>query len=169
MNPLIIIPTYVSARSRSSKASVTATYDHVTMLSELGELPRVLNSLRGVEGLGTIAVIVASEPNISSQAAEKVQVINSRFPDLDILIIGSEEQMLFQQRLEQLGVGRMSKEIGLVGYGAVRNFGLLVAAALGFDSVVFLDDDEQVEDPTFLRRAVYGLGKLTRNGVPILA
>ena len=71
--------------------------------------------------------------------------------------------------MEQLGIGRMAKEMGLSGYGAVKNFGLLVAAALGFDSVIFLDDDEEVEDPTFLRRAVYGLGKLTRRGVPILA
>ena len=169
MNPLVIIPTYVSARSKGSTSTVTATYDHVTMLSEMGQLPRLLNSLRGVEGLGTIAVLVASEPNISSQAAEKVQVIVSRFPDLDILVIGSAEQMLFQQRMEQLGIGRMAKEMGLSGYGAVKNFGLLVAAALGFDSVVFLDDDEEVEDPTFLRRAVYGLGKLTRMGIPILA
>ncbi len=169
MNPLVIIPTYVSARSKGSTSTVTATYDHVTTLSERGQLPRLLNSLRGVEGLGTIAVLVASEPNISSQAAEKVQVITSRFPDLDILIIGSAEQMLFQQRMEQLGIGRMSKEMGLSGYGAVKNFGLLVAAALDFDSVVFLDDDEEVEDPAFLRKAVYGLGKRTRNGVPILA
>lgn len=169
MNPLVIIPTYVSARSKGSTSTVTATYDHVTMLSEKGQLPRLLNSLRGVEGLGTIAVLVASEPNISAQAAEKVQVIASRFPDLDILIIGSAEQTLFQQRMEQLGIGRMSKEMGLSGYGAVKNFGLLVAAALSFDSVVFLDDDEEVEDPAFLRRAVYGLGKLTRMGIPILA
>ncbi|MBR2790851.1 MAG: hypothetical protein IKD70_09650 [Eggerthellaceae bacterium] len=169
MNPLIVIPTYVSARSKGSTSTVTATYDHVTMLSEMGELPRALNSLRDVAGVGTIAILVASEPNISSQAAEKVQVIASRFPDLDILIVGSSELLLFQQRMEQLGIGRMSKEMGLSGYGAVRNLGLLVAAALGFDSVVFLSDDEIVADEEFLRKAVYGLGKLTRMGIPILA
>ncbi|MBQ3386360.1 MAG: hypothetical protein IJG53_03465 [Eggerthellaceae bacterium] len=169
MNPLVIIPTYVSARSKGSTSTVTATYDHTTMLSEMGQLPRLLNSLRGVEGLGTIAVLVASEPNISSQAAEKVQVIIDRFPDLDILLVGSAEQTILQQRMEQLSIGRMAKEMGLSGYGAVKNFGILVAAALGFDSVIFLDDDEEVEDPAFLRNAVYGLGKLTRMGIPILA
>ena len=44
-----------------------------------------------------------------------------------------------------------------------------MACALGFDAVVFLDDDEVVTDADFLRRAVYGLGKLTRKGIPILA
>ena len=44
-----------------------------------------------------------------------------------------------------------------------------MACALGFDAVVFLDDDEVVTDADFLRRAMYGLGKLTRKGIPILA
>ena len=57
----------------------------------------------------------------------------------------------------------------LSGYGAIRNLGLLVADTLGFDAVVFLDDDEVVDDPDFLQRAVYGLGKLTKKGIPILA
>ncbi len=51
----------------------------------------------------------------------------------------------------------------------MRNLGLIVANALGFDAVVFLDDDEIIDDPEFLRKAMYGLGKLTKNGIPILA
>ncbi len=50
----------------------------------------------------------------------------------------------------------------------MRNLGLVVACALGFDAVVFLDD-EVVTDADFLRRAMYSLGKLTRKGIPILA
>ena len=45
----------------------------------------------------------------------------------------------------------------LSGYGAIRNLGLLVANVLGFDAVVFLDDDEVVDDPEFLTKAMYGL------------
>ena len=40
---------------------------------------------------------------------------------------------------------------------------------LDFDAAVFLDDDSVVEDEAFLEKAMYGLGKLTRRGVPILA
>ena len=71
--------------------------------------------------------------------------------------------------MEQLGLGKLSKEIGLSGYGAVRNLGLVVADVLGFDSAVFLDDDEVVDDADFLQKAIYGLGKLTKKGIPILA
>ena len=169
MNPVIVIPTFVSPRRRKDSGSVIATYDHTTPLSNPGELPRLLTSLQKVRGIGQIIVLVAAEPAISDQAAEKVQDIVSRFPSLNIAIIGADECNLVQQRMEQLGLGKLTREVGLSGYGAVRNLGLVVACALGFDAVVFLDDDEVVTDADFLRRAMYGLGKLTRKGIPILA
>ena len=51
----------------------------------------------------------------------------------------------------------------------IRNLGLVLANVMGFDSIVFLDDDEVIDDADFLQKGVYGLGKLTRKGVPILA
>ncbi len=168
MNPVIIVPTYVSARRRREGGSVLSTYDHMTPLSQPGELPRLLRSLTGAQGVGQIVVLVVSEPSIESQAAEKVQQIAAQFPQLSIAVMGAPEQALVHQRIEQLGLGKLTKEVCLTGYGAIRNFGLVIANVLGFDSVVFLDDDEIVEDPAFLRKAMYGLGKLTKKGIPIL-
>ena len=79
-------------------------------------------------------------------------------------MVGAPEQALVHQRIEQLGLGKLTKEVCLTGYGAIRNFGLVIANVLGFDSVVFLDDDEIVEDPAFLRKAMYGLGKYQGKG-----
>ncbi|WP_102380297.1 glycosyltransferase family 2 protein [Raoultibacter timonensis] len=169
MNPVIVIPTYISARRRKEGGNILATYDHTTPLTQAGELGRCLDSLQKVQGLGQIAILVVSEPSIENQAAEKVQAIASQFPSLNVVVIGAPEHALIQQRMEQLGLGRMNKEIGLSGYGAVRNLGLVVANTLGFDSVVFVDDDEIIEDPDFLQRAMYGIGKLTKKGIPILA
>ena len=169
MNPVIVIPTYISARRRKEGGNIITTYDHATPLTQQGELKRCLQSLEQVEGLGQIIVLIASEPSIENQAAEKVHQIVAQFPDYSITVIGASEHALIQQRMEQLGIGRMSKEIGLSGYSAVRNLGLVVAHVLGFDAVVFLDDDEVVDDPAFLQKAMYGIGKLTRRGVPILA
>lgn len=169
MNPVIVIPTYVSARQRAEGAGLLATYDHTTPLSSAGELPRCLESLRKVNGVGQIVILVASEAGVENQATEKVLSVADQFPDLSVGVIGASELTLVQQRMEQLGIGKMSKEIGLVGYGAIRNLGLVVACALGFDAVVFVDDDEVIDDPDFLQRAMYGLGKITRKGIPILA
>ena len=140
----------------------------LTPLSQPGELPRLLRSLVGIKGVGQIIVLVVSEPSIEAQAAEKIQQVAAQFPQLSIAVMGAPEEALLQQRLEQLGMGKLGREIGLEGYGAVRNFGFAIANVLGFDSVIFLDDDEVVEDPDFMRKAVYGLGKLTKKGIPIL-
>lgn len=169
MNPVIIIPTFVSARIRKEGGNILTTYDHTTPLSKQGELNRCLKSLEKVEGVRKIIIPVISEPSIEVQAAEKIQTVAAQFPQMDILVIGVAENKLIQQRIEQLGLGKLSKEIGLSGYGAMRNLGLVVANILGYDAVVFLDDDEIIEASDFLNRAMYGLGKLTKKGIPILA
>ena len=169
MNPAVIVPTYISARTRKEGTTMLTTYDHTTPLSQQGELPRLLESLKKVRGLGQVIVLVASEPGIESQAALKVQKIADGFPTMSIAVIGASELALIQQRFEQLGMGKLSKEIGLSGYGAIRNLGLVIANVMGFDSVVFLDDDVIVQDEDFLEKGMYGLGKLTRKGIPILA
>lgn len=168
MNPVILIPVFISARRHAEVGQVASTYDHTTSLSSQGELPRCLDSLRKVRGLGHIVILVAAEPSIENQAASKARSIAEYFSDLSITVIGAPELALIRQRMEQLGVP-VHNEIGLSGYGAVRNLGLLVANMLDFDAAVFLDDDAVVEDEAFLEKAMYGLGKLTRRGVPILA
>ncbi len=45
------------------------------------------------------------------------------------------------------------------GYANIRNAGLIVAQILGAEEVVFVDDDEYVDDPLFLHRAREYLGK----------
>ena len=168
MNPVIVIPTFVSARRLRENAPVLTTYDHMTPLTSDGELPRCLESLRKVRGLGEIIILVVSERTIEERAANKIREVAQEFADLNISVIGAPEMEIIRQRVEQLGVV-VDGEIGLAGYSAVRNLGLLLANAGGFDAVVFVDDDEVIDDDDFLERAMYGLGKQTRRGVPILA
>ena len=168
MNPIIVVPTFVSSKHRR-EGGVLTTYDHMTPITETGELPRLLASLQKVKGIGPVVILVASERLVEEQAVDKVQEIVSRYPKLSALVVGVPEVKLLYQRMEQLGLGKLNKEIGLGSYGAIRNLGLVLANVFGFDSVVFLDDDEIIDDPDFLQKAVYGLGKLTKKGIPILA
>lgn len=169
MNPVVIIPTFIYPRRHRGGADVVSFYDHTTPPNQPGELGRCLASLEKVEGLGLVVILVSADVSIEAQAAEKVQAICNEHPGVTTLVIGAAEMALIEQRMAQLNIERLSKEIGLSGYGAIRNLGLLVANVLGFDAVVFLDDDEVVDDPEFLAKAMYGLGKLTRQGVPIVA
>ena len=169
MNPLVIIPTYISSGRRPKETNVIGIYDHATTITQEGELPRCLDSLRKVEGLGQIVILVAADSGLENKAMLKVQNTADHFPDLSIAVVGASEANLVQQRMDQLNLGKHTKEIGLTGYSAIKNLGLVIANVMGFDAVVFIDDDEVVEDPKFLINGIYGLGKLTRKGVPILA
>ena len=164
MNPAIIIPTFHQAAADRDKSLAESIYDHPTPLDAPGTLERCLESLQKVQGLGQIIITVSH-----NEAVEKVKGIVDLFPQMHTLVISESEAAIVQQRLEQLGFGDTADKIGVHGYSAVRNLGLVISNILGFDSVVFLDDDEVVEDPEFLIKAMYGLGKLTRREIPILA
>lgn len=164
MNPAIIIPTFHQAAADRDKSLAESIYDHPTPLDAPGTLERCLESLQKVQGLGQIIITVSH-----NEVVEKVKGIVDRFPQMHTLVISESEAAIVQQRLEQLGFGDTADKIGVHGYSAVRNLGLVISNILGFDSVVFLDDDEVVEGPEFLIKAMYGLGKLTRREIPILA
>ena len=169
MNPVVIIPTFIYPRRHRGGSDVVTAYDHPTAPNQPGELGRCLESLAKVEGLGLVVILVSADMSIEAQAAEKVQAVANVHPEITTLVIGAPELALIEQRMAQLNIERLNKEIGLAGYGAIRNLGLVIANVLGFDAAVFLDDDEVVDDPQFLQKAMYGLGKLTRQGVPIVA
>ncbi|MEF2560772.1 MAG: glycosyltransferase [Eggerthellaceae bacterium] len=168
MNPAVIIPTFYTTPMRK-RGEASSLYDHPTPLNSKGTLERCLASLQKVKGLGQVIILVAVEGGVEAEAAAKVKDITDRFPQMHTLIIAQEEASIISRRLEQLSFGPQTDTIGLTGYAAVRNLGLVVAQVLGFDSVVFIDDDEVVEDEEFLEKAMYGLGKLTKKGIPILA
>ena len=54
-------------------------------------------------------VLVVSEPSIENQAAEKVQTQVSQYPSLNVAVVGAPELALIQQRMEQLGLGKLQK------------------------------------------------------------
>ena len=171
MNPVIVIPTIFGLRKRRElpAKSPVEVYDHPTVPGNAAELRRCLASLSSLADMPPIILLVASQPSARLAARDTVEAVVRDFPHLDVLVVGEAEAQIVRQRLAQLGASSMEDKIGLVGYGAMRNLALVVAHALRYDAVVFLEDDEVVQDPDFVSRAVYGLGKLTRRGTPILA
>ena len=131
MNPAVIIPSFYTSPMRK-RGTPSSLYDHPTPLNSKGTLERCLASLQKVKGLGQIIVVVATEGGVDKEAAAKVKAIVDKFPQMHILIVAQEEESIIQQRFEQLGFGNQSDCIGLTGYSAVRNLGLVVAQVLGF-------------------------------------
>ncbi|MDR2714696.1 MAG: hypothetical protein LBB42_04145 [Coriobacteriales bacterium] len=169
MNPVIIVPTYVGGSRKPISDDVIETYDHVTPLTHQGELSRCLISLRERGVTLPIFLLVVAEGRYEQAASNKIRGIASAFADtLNITVIDDEVLQQFYQRAEALGFYDLEETIALSGYGAMRNLGLIVAAAGGYTECIFIDDDEIIEDDEFIEKALYGLGKLTPKGVPIL-
>ncbi|MDZ4179668.1 MAG: hypothetical protein U1E29_10610 [Coriobacteriia bacterium] len=170
MTPCVIIPTFWTRRRGRASENLLTAYDHPTPIDADGTLPDCLRSLEEVEGLGKVVLIVAAtDASIEHQAEDRVRQILADFPTIDALVFGPAELGSLHRRLEQIEFADLIGGVSLVGYGAVRNVGLMAAAVLGCESVVFLDDDQIITDKDFLRRASEGLGEHLPDGRSVFA
>ena len=176
MEPVVIIPTFwTKPKSKRGRTSVPiddlgTTYDHPTPIDADGTLPDCLHSLQQVQDLGRVVIIVAAtDESIEHRAEDKVREIVDEFPDVDAFVFGPAEMGSLHRRLEQLEFADMIDGVNLKGYGAVRNVGLMAAAILGHEAVIFVDDDEIVTSSDFLQTGMYGLGAKFDDGTPLLA
>lgn len=170
MNPVILIPTYISAKEQVDTSNDSPiAWGHTTPIYQEGELPRLLESLRNVKNIGQIVILVAAEKAIENQAAGKMHDLATQFSDLSIMVIGAPEEAILNNRMKELGLPRPAEQYGMISYADIRNMGLIIANVFGFDSVVFLDDDAVIDDPHFLTKAMYGLGVEAVEGDPIVA
>lgn len=170
MNPVIVIPTYWSRTDDLVSVGDVGIYDHSTPISKpLPELETCLRSLEKVRGVLRVIVLVVAPPSFADSARARVDGICRHHPNLNPLVIGRNEAQEVVRAIDRVAPGLDGEPCSLRGYGAIRNMGLAVAATLGHDVVVFLDDDEVALDEDFLIDAVYGIGLETRQGLPIQA
>ena len=171
MNPAIVIPTYWSQGETLGAPGSVACYDHTIPIdAEHPHLEACMASLKQVAGLGTTVLLVVAPPEVEERAVHRVHEICAAQGLPDVVIVDSFKTQSINGMLQDvISPNRTLDPVGLVGYGAVRNMGLVACAALGCDVAVFLDDDETVLDPDFLTNAVYGLGAQPRQGMPVMA
>ena len=170
MNPVIVIPSYWAESDRPVGVGEADVYDHVTPVNKpVPELETCLSSLDKVRGVLRGIVLLVAPPAWEKSARARVEGICRMHTGLNPLIVGSREARVIARAVDRLAPTVPDGAITLRGYGAIRNMGLAVAATLGHDVVVFLDDDEVALSDTFLIDAVYGLGLKNRQGLSIIA
>lgn len=170
MTTCVMIPTFWTRSRGRSRDRLVNVYDHPTPIDGDSPLPACLHSLEGVDGIEKIVLLVAAtDPSVEHEAADRVQQIADEFPDLDIMVFGPAALSSLHRRLEQLEFSDMVSGVSLTGYGAVRNTGLVVAATLGAEHCIFIDDDEVITDPDFLHIGTEGLGMKTPEGKVLFA
>lgn len=170
MNPVIVIPSYWTRDDAPAQVGEVGVYDHATPVDKpVPELETCLSSLDAVRGVLRVVILLVVPPDYEESARARVEGICRMHVGLNPLIVGSEEARIVERAVNRLAPSLPDGAVSLRGYGAIRNMGLAVAAILGHDVVVFLDDDEIALSSEFLLEAVYGLGLTNRQGLPIAA
>ncbi len=170
MNPAIVIPSYWTVKDRPAEIGRVGSYDHATPIDKpLPELQTCLDSLEPVRGVLRVIILLVASPECERAARARVDGICRMHPRLNPLVIGTAEAEEVKHAIDRVAPRLKGDPVSLRGYGAIRNMGLAVAAVLGHDVVVFLDDDEVAIDENFLLDAIYGLGMETRQGLMIFA
>ena len=169
MNPVIVIPSFWGRDARPGALGQRGVYDYTTPVDQpLPELENCLASLEQVSGVLRVVILVVATKDVEEAARARVTSICRAHASLNPLVIGPAEAAHIEHAVARVAHHVTGETVSLRGYGAIRNMGLAVAAVLGHDVVVFLDDDEVIEDPDFLLKAVWGLGSLTRQNLQVL-
>ena len=170
MNPVIVVPTFVSARRR--KATAAACSPPTTTprrISQPGELPRLLCSRcrRCAASARSSCSWSASRRIEDAGRPRRCSRRCSRFP------IAQHRWWLARPSWRSSSSAWSSwawassrRRWAFPATVPCATWVWCMANVLGFDSVVFLDDDEVVDDADFLQKAMYGLGKLTSRAFP---
>ncbi len=168
MRPVIVIPSYWAGNHAETLSP--GAYDHTTdLFSETPDLDRCLSSLEQVHDCPRIIVLVVCPLSATRDVRLRLDHVVAAHPGLKITLVTNIEAARIMERVGELAPHAPGEGVSLRGYGAIRNMGLAVSAILGHDIVIFLDDDEVVLSADFVERAVYALGKETRQRLPILA
>ena len=170
MNPVVVIPSYWTWQDEPLEIGRVGAYDHATPIAKpLPELETCLASLDAVRGVLRVVVLLVAPRSCAEGARARVDAICRSHPRLNPLVVDQREADLVTRAVEAIAPKMDRESVSLRGYGAIRNMGLAVAAVLGHDVVVFLDDDEVALDENFLIDALFGLGLDNRQGLPIMA
>lgn len=174
MNPVVIVPTIwtkQSSRRTSAARTIDQRFRHGIDVDDPDpRLVRCLDSLSKQEHLAKVILVVGvTDPILEQRADERVREIADSFPTVDTLVVGPSEFGSLTRRLEQLDLAGMVSALRPESYGSIRNLGLITAAVLGHDAVIFVDDDEIFEGIDFMERATFGLGAPIYTGGFLLA
>jgi hypothetical protein len=128
------------------------------VLSQEGLMTRFLSSLEGLSDRPRVVIILvtSTEPGAETAAIWNADRARARF-SLPIALWTPIHVRSLHGLLGALGHEEWIRWFDVRGYPQIRNMQLLVPYLLDCDLVVTLDDDEVVEDPFFLRRAVAGV------------
>lgn len=148
--------------SSLKKSLIIPTYLRVKTLEEIPNAEGILLLKRAMESLyiledDELTVIAVFCVDTQSWEDEFDTVLRKTVADFSLkfpVIIFTEKNLKgIKEYLKGRGCGKMANRLSTCGYSNIRNCGLVAANVLGADAVIFIDNDEVIEDKEFLKTA----------------
>jgi len=161
--PIVTIPTYWT-RKGGVKKLTDSYFDHPTALDGEQTLTRTLDSFKSVEGDFKVVVISTvvdyKDAKLIRSVTKRVNSLVKKYAKYYPIMHFSKEDVSFlRKRMSKYSHSNgLASQINLTCYPAIRNFQLIIANALGSDSMIGIDDDELVM-PEHIKKATEFIGK----------
>jgi hypothetical protein len=152
-----VIPTYWGRPVGVDFNPTDVVYDHPTPLNLNGTLARALDSfaILNRSDFNIIVIAAATHPELESFVEKKVAEITDPFKHkLNLGLISPEITTRYRKTVEKELGREFAALISCYGYSNIRNLCLIAGHAIGADNIILIDDDELIEYPEFLDKAL---------------
>jgi glycosyltransferase involved in cell wall biosynthesis len=125
-------------------------------------LPDILESLKALKEKGFRVIVINNTPKKTYHKKIRVlieEIVKPYRKHFRIEPFGYQELQKLHSFFTLNGYGDFLETTVFGGYASFRNIGLLIANILGSEAILFLDDDEIIEDKDFLKKATEFIGK----------
>lgn len=157
MKTTLVIPTYWGRPNGALFNPADIVYDHPTPLDESGTLARALESLRLLDAAAFDVVVIVgpANPELAEPATATVAGIVEPFrKSLNLSLLTPAGVRRLEETAARAVGGPAARVVNGYGYSNIRNLCLIAARLRQSEVALLIDDDEVVEDPSFLTTAL---------------
>jgi glycosyltransferase involved in cell wall biosynthesis len=158
-----IIPIYLSRSSKEGWREGDTVYDHPTPINEKGTLVKTLESLKSIstEMFDVILLVSTTTPDIEMNIEQwvKDRLKEASYVPRNIYLYSHADLDVLTSKISKKITEDHNTLLSLRGYSQVRNIGFIAAILHKVDALIWLDDDELVQDKMFIKKIDEGLNK----------
>lgn len=161
MKATMMVPSYWGRKDGDDRIETDTVYDHPTPLDGEGTLRRLLDSAAVLEerDFQLIVLGVATAADLQQDVEARLrEIIVEASPAVATRLFSYSHLKEIHSHLQEAQLGDLIPLLQLDGYSNVRNLCTFVPHLLGSEAAVLVDDDEVLEDPQFMSKALAHIG-----------
>ncbi|MDY6960027.1 MAG: hypothetical protein SVK08_12830, partial [Halobacteriota archaeon] len=164
MKLTMVIPSYWGRKMDDGWRNGDAVYDHPTPIDGESTLGRAIESVKILndKDFQLVILAVATSEDIEEEVEKRVQEIideSSQDTGVEVILFGPSHLKKIHKLLAAGGKAGHTDLLKLEGYSNIRNLCMFLPHIMGSEVALLIDDDEVFEDPEFISKALYFIGR----------